>query len=143
MKIDFNKLLTDPFEVGRFSMHYNGDECLGVTDHFVNNIYSEDEFKEQIGDSYDLDEWEDIADEMDINITDVPVYDVQGNLTDRKYSDYVEHEYKGIWVDYRTLDYYLKYKLIQSLSYTIKRVNEGGDIKECVHNLRFMLKRDF
>jgi thiamine kinase-like enzyme len=31
--------------MGRFSMMYKGDECLGITDHFINNVYSEDELK--------------------------------------------------------------------------------------------------
>jgi hypothetical protein len=37
MKINFNELELNPLEVGRFSMHYNGDTCLGITDHFLNN----------------------------------------------------------------------------------------------------------
>ena len=114
MKIDFNKLKTDPFEIGRFSMHYDGmnvdSKCLGITDHFINNVYSEDEFKEQVGDFYSLDEWEDVADEMDIDIEDVPVYDVQGNLTDKKYSDYVDDEGKGEWIDFNTVEDYTRYK---------------------------------
>jgi hypothetical protein len=110
MKIDFNKLVIDPFEMGRFSMMYKGDECLGITDHFINNVYSEDEFKEQVGDFYSLDEWEDVADEMDIDIEDVPVYDVQGNLTDKKYSDYVDDEGKGEWIDFNTVEDYTRYK---------------------------------
>ncbi len=114
MKIDFNKLKIDPFEMGRFSMHYNGDECLGITDHFVNNIYSEDEFKDQVGDYYELDEWSDVADEMGVDIKDIPVYDVQDNLTDRKYSDYVEYEGEGIWVDFNTVKDYTRYIGVQS-----------------------------
>jgi len=38
MKIDFNQVLIDPFELGRFSMIYKGDECLGITDHFIKSI---------------------------------------------------------------------------------------------------------
>ena len=144
MKIDFNQLLTDPFEMGRFSMHYSSDGiCLGITDHFLNNVYSEDEFKEQIGISYYLDEWDDVADEMNIEVVNVPVYDVQGNLTNKKYSDYVEGEGKGEWVDYRTVDYYMKYKTINLLSNTIKWINEGRDIKKCIDDLKFVLKFEY
>ena len=98
MKINFNELELNPLEVGRFSMHYNGDTCLGITDHFLNNTYSEDEFKEQVGTLYYLDEWFDVADEMNIEVENVPVYDVQGNLTNRTYNDYVDGDNEG---DYR------------------------------------------
>ena len=98
MKINFNELELNPLEVGRFSMHYNGDICLGITDHFLNNTYSEDEFKEQVGTLYYLDEWFDVADEMNIEVENVPVYDVQGNLTNRTYNDYVDGQGEG---DYR------------------------------------------
>jgi len=45
MKINFNELKLNPLEVGRFPVYYDGDTCLGITDHFLNNTYSEDEFK--------------------------------------------------------------------------------------------------
>ena len=144
MNIDFNRLLVDPFEMGRFSMHYSPDDiCLGITDHFLNNVYSEDEFKEQIGTSYFLDEWSDVASEMGIRVEDVPVYDVQGNLTNRNHSDYIDGVGKGQWTNYLIVDHYMKYKLIKLLSDTTKRINEGTDVKKCIDDLKFMFKYDF
>lgn len=98
MKINFNELELNPLEVGRFSMYYDGDTCLGITDHFLNNTYSEDEFKEQVGTLYYLNEWFDVADEMGIEVENVPVYDVQNNLTNRTYSDYVDGQGEGDYV---------------------------------------------
>ena len=109
MKIDYNKLFIDPFEAGRFSMYYDGDTCLGIADHFLNNVYSEDDFKEQVGTLYYLDEWCDVADEMNIDVEDVPVYDAQGNLTDKTYSDYVDGEGEGEWIDHETVEHYTRY----------------------------------
>jgi len=103
MKINFNELKLNPLEVGRFSMHYDDDTCLGITDHFLNNTYSEDEFKEQIGTLYYLDEWFNVADEMNIEVENVPVYDVQNNLTNRTYSDYVDGQGEGDYLIYDEL----------------------------------------
>lgn len=98
MKIDFSKLIFDPSDAGRFSMYYENDTCLGIIDHFLNNVYSEDEFKEQIGTLYYLDEWFLVADEMNIEVENVPVYDVQYKLTDKRYSDYIEGQGIGDWI---------------------------------------------
>ena len=111
MTIDFNKLTVDPFEMGRFSMHYDGDTCLGITDHFLNNTYSKEELEQYFGTSYSLDEWDDVADEMGIDITLVPVFDVKGNLTDKTHADYVEGERKGEWTKYTEIEEYMLFKI--------------------------------
>jgi hypothetical protein len=92
----FDTLQINPSMFGRFSMTCDDNlVIIGITDHYLNNGFSEEFFNKHIGTFYTLDEWKDVAHHMNINVENVPVYDVYHNLTDRKYSDYIQGEGQG------------------------------------------------
>ena len=76
---------------GRFAMYYPINKgLLGITDHFLNDEFDEDELDEKYCCNDILDEFFDVANDLGIDVNEVKVYDFNENLTDRTYDFYNE-----------------------------------------------------
>lgn len=101
-KLKYKELTIDPIEYGRLSACTNDKfETIGVVDSYLNNTYDEAEFIDDLKDVIAIshDAFHEAAEEMNIDVKDVKVYDAQYNLTNRSINDYIETDVEYDYID--------------------------------------------
>jgi hypothetical protein len=94
-KLKFKDLAIDVIENARLSSFTNRETNEeAVVDAYLNNTYSEQEFIDELFDVIALshDAFYEAADEMNVDVKEVRVYDAQFQLTNRTIADYVESD---------------------------------------------------
>jgi hypothetical protein len=106
-KLKFKNLAFDPIECGRLSSFTNTETNEeAVVDAYLNNTYSEQEFIDELFDVLALshDAFYEAADEMNVDVKEVRVYDARFQLTNRTIADYIESDLSLINRDYDFID---------------------------------------
>jgi len=102
-KLTYKNLTIDPIENGRLSVIEINENEYAVVDAYLNNKYSEQEFINDLNDviATSHDAFHEAADEMNIDVKDIRVYDAQMKLTDRSIADYIETQINNVeYIDY-------------------------------------------